>query len=205
MQRGSFAHFMKENPFSQVISGLSIAFVCGQVEKEGLDTTSNVYLALDKIKRHYGTDAITSLTVTLYDCSGCPLSLDRISHKYEARMAGIKPDYHYDECYPHCHWDTALKEKKAIEKDVVISECHQIIKFLREHKDCWACVKKLRFICCHYVNIPDDVYFLLEKKSSLQVVEKLDDTRTGPVFDLTETSCCHGYTPWRYSVGKLSL
>lgn len=199
MQSRSFAKFTCQKGSSRA-DGLSLGFVCGQALEECTNTNSCIRLALNKIGAFYAESDIVTLTISLYDSTGSLLSLERIAHKYSVMVTSIPAKYQEDGCFPHCHTNTVFSQRQTVEKSVVLSECRIILGFLREHADCFNYLETITFVCCHYVNIPDDIDFLLRASPAMTLIQKLDHTGTGPVFDLSEKPGYHGYTPWKYRV-----
>ena len=201
MHHGSFTRFSGRGGTSskpEEVNGLTIAFICGRVESERLDKNSNANTALAKIRERYGAENIKALTIFLYDVTGEPLSVDRVGRRYDNALTRWRSDFFEDPCYPHCHSDATYTWRKNIDKDVIRDECLQIRRFLFDNRDVFVAIERLRLVCCHDINIPDDLRFLFSTSVKLSRVEKVDEQGKGAVYDWSECDGFHGYTPWQF-------
>lgn len=202
MMNGSFVHLLPCDTSAEIGTGVSISFVCGNVARETENPKSNVNKIVWKLRNNLVLENVVTLTILLYDRNGAPLKQELIAHKYDSSFTSIKRETFEDPCYPHCHLSNSVEWKSKVEKDLVVSECSEIITFLRKNKDVFSHIKKLRLVCCHYINIPDDLQFMFRAARRLTTIEKVDENNVGAVFDLNEPGHYHGYTPWRFSIGN---
>ena len=203
MTSGSFVSLSPCDTENEIGTEMSIAFVCGQVKREAENPKSNANTIIRKLRNNMILEDIISLKLLLYDTSGTPLKQDLINYKYDCSFfPAIKPEMLEDPCYPHCHMDGSLQRKNKIEQDLVQSECEEIIKFIRKNKNAFSQIRKLKLVCCHFINIPDNLQFMFRISRRLTTIEKVDENNIGPIFDLNEPAGQHGYTPWRFTIGS---
>lgn len=203
MTSGSFVSLSPCDTENEIGTEMSIAFVCGQVRREAENPKSNANTIIRKVRNNMILEDIISLKLLLYDTSGAPLKQDLINYKYDCSFfPAIKPELLEDPCYPHCHMDGSLRRKNKLEQDLVQSECEEIIKFIHENKNAFSQIRKLKLVCFHFINIPDNLQFMFRICRRLTTIEKVDENNVGPVFDLNEPAGQHGYTPWRFTIGS---
>lgn len=194
---GSLAHFTLDK------SGwtLSISFICGKVGNEIINKYSQANMALTQILSF--EKCLRALTICLTDITGSPLGQEKIANRYTSKLSCFRKENFQDECYPHCHYDTTFTERNTIDYAIVDAECRKIVKFLKDNLEYFHSLEVLTLICCHGINIPDDLTFMLNKNTKLKLI-KVDENNIGAVFDLTEPGLFHGYTPWKYTIGGKS-
>lgn len=198
---GSFVHLSPSDTKMEIGTEVSIAFVCGQMSREIDNPNSNVNKTLWKLRNHLVMENVVSLTLMLYDKTGAPLKQDRVVQRYIANNLKLNNESFENPCYRHGNQDDSFQNKHKVDKDLVVSECMEVARFLRRSKDIFTKIRKLRLVCFHYINIPKDLRFMFNVAKRLEVIEKVNENGDGPEFNLTETGLEQRDSSLRNSLG----
>lgn len=200
---GSFVQLSPCDTNTEIGTELSIAFVCGQVSREIDNPNSNVNKLLYKLRYNSILENIVTLTLVLYDKSGEPLKQQRVVQRCISKNLNLNKDSFENPCYRHSFDEDGLQQTQGIDKDLVVSECMEVVRFLRRSKDIFKTIRKLRLVCFHYIDIPEDLRFMFNVSKRLEVIEKVNESADGSDFGCNDTGSqiVKGSTPWRFSLG----